>query len=435
MESIRKLTKSSAALWLGLVLVFSGGIFLRTLWPEDMEYKSDEKAFFDNSQNWIEGKPWPLVGMNSSTGIPNPGLIYWSYIILAKATNAKTPLALNRSIRWLNIFVLLGFFIFIYMKFKKSEREQHLWAFAIMCVNPFQVLWDRKIWSAIPIISLACLVGWWGLSKKSGAFLWGVMGALLGQVHMTGFFFSFALVAWTFCFERKSNIPRTKWMYWIAGSISGTLLLIPWLIQVIATERSSGNSPIWEEVFRFRFFRYWFAIPLGMRLTYTLGQDHFTEFMQYPILTTGTATQLVQISHWLNTSLGILVFGAGIFAMMKKIWNGQSIFPEANDQTSHLLLGALLGYGFVLSVGTIDSLIYHHYLCVCTFLAFLFLTRAALKLPSIHWGRTALTLLVISEFLISFSFLQYIHMKDGTTNPDSQYKRTLRWQQESPNNN
>ena len=48
--------------------------------------------------------------------------------------------------------------------------------------------------TVLPLFSLAMLAGWWHRRRRWGAFLWGIAGTLLGQVHLTGFVFAAAFV-------------------------------------------------------------------------------------------------------------------------------------------------------------------------------------------------------------------------------------------------
>ena len=105
-----------------------------------------------------------------------------------------------------------------------SARDTWLWAVALASVNPLAVLFQRKIWaqSVLPIFCVLLIAAWMRRSTRWGAFCWGLLGALLGQVHMSGFFFAAALCAWTCAGSRlravEGQATGVRWAWWTAGS-------------------------------------------------------------------------------------------------------------------------------------------------------------------------------------------------------------------------
>ena len=73
-----------------------------------------------------------------------------------------------------------------------GQREPWLWALSLSAVSPLAMLSQRKIWaqSMLPIFCALFLIGWLRRNRYSGACLWGFIGAILGQIHMSGFFFA-----------------------------------------------------------------------------------------------------------------------------------------------------------------------------------------------------------------------------------------------------
>jgi len=49
--------------------------------------------------------------------------------------------------------------------------------------------------------------------------IWGTVGALLGQIHATGFLFALSVLLTTTSAARRG----ARWGWWLVGSILGTL--------------------------------------------------------------------------------------------------------------------------------------------------------------------------------------------------------------------
>src|SRR5262249_23628779 len=90
-----------------------------------------------------------------------------------------------------------------------------------------------KIWaqSALPFFSMLFLVGWLRRDRRWGAFLWGLLSAVIGQIHMSGFFFAAAFVLWElFAGRERREPPNTRWRLFVAGCLVGALGLVPWVV-------------------------------------------------------------------------------------------------------------------------------------------------------------------------------------------------------------
>src|SRR5262249_6369744 len=147
-----------------------------------------------------------LIGMPSSAGLPNSGMSFWVFLAMSSILTLGDPLALARAVQLMNVVAILLLATFALKGVERSEREPWLWSVALVSVNPLAVLVSRKIWppDALSIFTVAMLVGWWYRRRWWGAFVWGVVGALLGQIQLGGFFFSAAFVGCTLLFDRHS---------------------------------------------------------------------------------------------------------------------------------------------------------------------------------------------------------------------------------------
>jgi len=400
-------------IWLNtfFVLAFIVAAVLRLTWTEDMEYKGDEQFMFDRSQNIGSNEPWPELGMPSGVGLRNPALSIWVFALLAKAFHATTPLALDRAVIYMNIgaFALLAFFAWRIVP--KKEREAWLWAGALAAVNPLSLLLQRKIWaqSVLPIFCVIFLIGWFRRDRYWGAFLWGLVGALLGQIHMSGFFFAAGFFVFEALFGWKRPV-RARWIGWLVGSVAGALLLIPW-IRYVLTAHEHGPPFSWDTVLTFRFYRHWFSDAVGLGLDYSLG-GHYWDFLRYPLI--GKTKDYYPALCFVGVafSVGALILAAGAKRAVRLRLGWQAF--RTCSETTFTLLAAFVGYGFILTFASV--VIWRHYMLVTFPLEWL--SFAVLALSSLRRPRSALFVLWAAELALSITFLGYIHDNHGAPGGD-----------------
>jgi hypothetical protein len=391
-----------------------------------MEYKEDEEYNFTQSQAIGNTVPWPWFGIPSGVYLVNPGMSIWVYAILAKMFGIHQPTTLATAVQ---LFALLGMSLIIpfVLKFvEKESRKEWLWAFALAMVNPFLVLYQRKLWPEpfLPFFTMLTLMGWWRRETAWGALVWGMIGAWLGQIHMSGFFFSFALFFWTLCFtpkKQKNSSPQpTAWKYWFLGSILGALPLVPWFIYIVQHPIQQSMSTGWGEAIQLKYWTFWFTDPLGLHLGNPLGLlrgpshwNQISDFIRYPVVA-GHATYINGIAHF----IALLCAGAILFRGMHGIWkqrkNLLSLMIGRDSNTAFVQNSALLGCGIVLTLTGV--MIRRYYMTVTFPLEFIFLVRMANA--NSKWGTRLLGALWICELLISAHFVGYIHVNEGSTQGD-----------------
>ncbi len=174
--------------WWTLALALISGGMLRWIWIEDMEWKKDERWSYQMSQELGRTRPWSFVGMDTSVGFPNPGLSVWIFVPIGRV--ASTPTSMARAIAVLNMLGLIGFAAVVRVYLPARAREPWLWGLALQAVSPFAIRMSRKIWP--PSILTPFLLVLWVSHRfrlaRWGAFTWGLVGALIGQVHLSGWF-------------------------------------------------------------------------------------------------------------------------------------------------------------------------------------------------------------------------------------------------------
>src|SRR5262245_32522494 len=220
--------KSRAGWWgpaLAIAIVL--GAVLRLIWVQDIEYKYDENWIFQQTQSSPEGGPFSWTGMRASVRVANPGMSIWVFQVPSKLIPLNDPTDLARLVQLLSIAALVLLVWFALRVVPQAEREPWLWAIALAAVNPLTVLFQRKIWppSILPIFCTIYLIAWFRRERGWAAFACGLVGACLGQIHLSGFFFVAGLILWLLLFDRR----RMAWLWWLAGSIIGAMPMLPWL--------------------------------------------------------------------------------------------------------------------------------------------------------------------------------------------------------------
>ena len=386
------------------------GIGLRLIWVNDMEWKWDERLMYIAAVKIANTGELPATGMKSGGGIENPGLSMWVFGLIAKFTNS--PVTMVRIIIVTNILAIIGFLLLALKKFKGYDREIWLWGIALAAVNPMAVLFSRKLWAQdlLPLLTFLLILGHQFRNRSIGAFLWGLFGALLGQVHMSGFFMSFGLLIFTIWYDFKNSL-NFKWKWWIAGSIIGAMGLIPWLNYVFNNAGESKLSLL--HIFQFNFYLYWFIDPLGLNLTYSL-RDSVFDFFKFPwingvntYLTAGLHILLIMISFFIIKEIIRYVRKLKDIIIQMQLSARVSFL---NSSHNFYLFAVLIGLGIIMTLSGIW--IHPHYLIVAFPLPYIFVIKMLYPYKKIMIAT------IFIQLMLTISFLGYIHSNQGTFKSD-----------------
>jgi hypothetical protein len=390
---------------------------LRFSYAGDMEYKGDERFMFDRSQHIGESEPWPELGMTSGGGLKNPALSIWIFAILARVFGANTPLALDHAVIVLNVAAFAIFFGAAWFLSKPREKEMWLWGGALAAVSPVAVLLHRKIWaqSTLPIFCVLFLIGWWKRGRYEGAILWGLMGALLGQIHMSGFFFAFGFFAWEAALGwSRRDRPPTKWIGWVGGSILGSITLVGW-VKYVLSGVDHGEGWSFAEVTSGRFLRTWFSDGLGLGLDYSLGSKYF-DFLRYPLV--GESKDFYPALYMQGATFcagAVITLASAVLALRWLVAGGSmKSAVRGSSEIAHTLGAAFFGFGIALTLSGVH--IFRHYLLVTfplEWVSFAYLAFAATRRP-----RAFLLVMWCAQLGLSATFLHYIHVNGGAVGAD-----------------
>lgn len=361
---------------------------------------------FNATQTVGVTQPWPSIGMLSGANIDNPGMSVWLFVALARVTGASTPVELARAVQLMNILGLLVLAFFALKILPESERLPWCWATAFAAVNPAAVLFQRKIWaqSTLPLICVLVWIAWHYRKTRWGAFFWGLLGACLGQIHMSGFYLAGGIFLWTLLHDRIA-----KWGTWFLGSLLGAIPLIPWL-HYMATKPSNPTSFDWMYFWWLlypKYWIYWVTDSLGLGLNHSLGSDSFKDFLRYPL-----------IGGWSTYGVGVLeaaMLVSGFFLFFSA-FKTEEFMKGIRDRSEN---GLIVNSVFIAS-GVLMALlgfrIYQHYLIMSFPLEWVWLAR--LNPGDSGKGRKLLAVLWAAQLLISVIFLGYIHVHHGVPTGD-----------------
>lgn len=373
---------------------------LRLIWPLDFEWKLDEKWMFAKAIRIADGRNhWPWVGMPSGAGAQNPGASVWPFAALAHVTN--DPAVMTFCIMVLNVIALWAMALWVQKTWREGDQPLGLWGVGLFAVSPLPVLFSRKIWAQdmLPILLVPLL---WGHTRRKqfmGAFAWGAVGAVLGQVHMSGFFAAAALLLATLILDRKS----AHWIGWFVGSCLASLPLIPWLMFLMSP---AGNHVVSKHTLSLRFFGDAFLNASGLGLRYSLKR-HFESFLRGPEIF-GVETYLTGVAH------AALIAVAVVCAVLA-IRNRKSL-DLPHDMRIHAL--AIASCGVTLHV--VGLKVYPHYLIVFSPLLHILAVWLLSQRRALLWSACGLHLFVTA------TFLWFIHVHDGA--PKGDYGVTYRAQ-------
>lgn len=398
-------------LWfLGFCLLLAA--VLRFINPQDIEYKRDERWFFGAVEQYRQGGALPAVGLPSSDDRPAPGLSLWIFLFLGRGLHVDSPVGLARSVAALNMLALLILILVAQTLVPVGERPVWNWTAALVCVNSFSVLFGRKIWNpcVLPLFTICLIAAWFRRDRPLGAFFLGLLMTFVGQIHMAGFFFAAALLAWSWLFERFRQVPRrVPWLFLAAGMALGSLPLIPWLPYLRGHASSVAGSAAWIGFLPSKYWYEWIRLSLGIGLDYSLGSVGLRDFLRGPVIA-GHATFGVLALQ--AVTVGMVARLLGLLLRSRKLDLPRLL--GAHSETAFLESAGLWGTGVFLTL--VSMPLYIHYLLVMYPLPWLWIAR--LGTATGRKGRVGLAVIWGAQLLVSVSFLLYIHAHHGAVYGD-----------------
>jgi hypothetical protein len=382
-----------------------GSVF-RVMWPADMEWKADEQSNFARAIAAARDGVFPWLGTPSSADILNPGFSIWPFALVARFNPG--PVAMVQWVQWSNVIALWAFFWLFTRAVSAEERGVWLWGLALFAVSPFAVMFSRKLWmpDILPIFGVAVLWGHFYRRRRIGAFTWGLAGALIGQVHLSGFFFAFALVWATVVRDsQRGELRVTRWMYWIAGSLIGGAILFPWL-SAFVTGHAGHSTYQLREVVTLNFYAQWFLAAWGLLLA---GPRYAgVEFLREPLVW-GYPTYLMLLAH-------IVLVGVSLWITLR--WFATRLRPRFDDHLTLYLLVTFIVVGALLTFSGVRVRAF--YLIIAA--PFIHLWVAGMMWPH----RRLLASVAATQMIVTATFLVFVHRQGGV--PSTEYGLSYRAQ-------
>jgi hypothetical protein len=407
--------------WL-IGLAVGVGALLRLSFPNDIEYKGDEQFSFKKIEAVGKTEPWPRVGDRSGAGgAPHVATSLWIFVGLGKLFSIGTPPGLARAVQVINVGALVGMALFAAGLADSSERKTWLWGTALAAVNPLGVLLQRKIWiqSILPPFCLVALAGWWRRDRRVGAFAWGAGGALLGQIHLSGFFFAAALLGWTVLFQHRiegSSVTNrtTRWGFWFAGSACAGVLMLPWIRHVLSSPNPATPGTSLGNIVDSMLsgYGYWLeGDPVGMGLRYSISNWGVSALWRYPYVL-GRPTHGIGLVTFALAALGFwLILKAVMDVWENGAWKNALIGTAS--PTAFLIGMTLFAYIPLISL---PGVMHRHYMVVTYPVPWLWVAWLALR----HQARPdrILAFIFVGQAVISAAFLYFIHVNGGMPGAD-----------------
>jgi hypothetical protein len=403
----------------------AAGIFLRLNWNADMEWKADEQWTYEKAHETAASGTIPAAGMQSGGGLVNPGLSLGIFALIASFTN--DPLSMNRVVQLINILAILCFAWFALTKLKAGERQVWLYGIALASVSPLAVLFARKIWAQdlLPLVSFMVLLGNYYRHKSAGAFAWGLFGALIGQIHMSGFFFAAGIFVFTLLHDRYNKI-KFRWMPWLLGSVLGSITIVMWLLYM--AEHPQFTRFEFIHLLQFNFYIYWFLDAHGLNIMYSTRKE-FWELIKEPVIF-GLPAYSIAIVHLYLAATGIFTLKEIIryvkilYLNVKQKTFAAFLFSNVSV-TKFYLLSILLGLGVFMNFSGFT--VHPHYL-ICAFpFVYIFLAKVFEKKTLLLKG------IIIAQLFITVMFQVYVHQHNGIKDGDYGMTYKAQMQLQKPN--
>ena len=261
---------------LGLLFILVVAASLRLVYDGVIEYRKDEAELTSIELDIAQGKPIPFLGIPSSIGLPNSPMT--AYVLAPPFLISEDPMVAIGYIAILNVMGVGLLWLIAYRYFGRGVALVTGLAYA---VNPWAVMYSRKIWAQdyhTPFILLAIFLMFYGfIDKKRWAQILCLPIFLIGlQIH----FASWSLVPvylWLVWHGRKN----TTWRILAISGLLGIGVLIPYGIGIA---QSLGNVKAvfpkdWSTDLIWQPAQHIANLTTGLQLEGTFANDQAVDFL------------------------------------------------------------------------------------------------------------------------------------------------------------
>jgi 4-amino-4-deoxy-L-arabinose transferase-like glycosyltransferase len=270
------LPRRTELLWL-VVIVAIGGV-LRLGWPGVTEFKADEARLLELAFDLAEGVRFPLRGIDSSVGVPNPAMSVWIYSLPLLAW--KHVIAATLFTGLLNTLAIIGCWWFARRYWGAMAG---LAAALMFAASPWAISYSRKIWAQnlLPFFVVVWIISA-GLALLERRPRWTLVHlvslAILVQIHFSAVAFVPVTILFLILFRR-----RVRWRMVMIGGGLAVLTLAPFLIYLFrdgagleglanAVRTSEARTDLGS-------WRYTWLISTGREIHSLAGSEAYQDFL------------------------------------------------------------------------------------------------------------------------------------------------------------
>lgn len=213
-----------------LLVVLTVAALFRFYRLDAVEFFHDEAMVSMMAQEMADGRTFPLQGILSSVGIPNPPTSI--YVMALPFAFSSDPVVATGYVALLNV---LGVGLLWAIARKEFGFAAALVAGLLFACNPWAVLYSRKVWAqdyVNPFLLLALTAAIWGFKdgKRWGQILAFPLMLFAMQIHFAAWALAplFAWIGWS----GRQNIRRTALL---VGLLLGALVMLPYAVGLAQT--------------------------------------------------------------------------------------------------------------------------------------------------------------------------------------------------------
>lgn len=393
---IAAFVKSDHGAWVVLFALLCLGVIVRLLWPAMMEWKADEMSLFDQSQRFARGLiSFPWIGVMSSRGLHQGGLSCWPYLLVGYFSN--NPLSLVRAVQIEHVTVIILLFLTFFFRLKDERRLTAAWTLALWAVAPLPVLYGRKIWEPtfLPLFTSLFLVGFLARRRFLGALLFGMAGACLGQIHLSGSVYFVAFLIAAFFFQ---GAAKTCWFGVFVGIAAGLLPGAVWLSDIYLRLFAEGVRGVashfdFSSLYRLEFYQAWFKAAFGLDIAYYALDSRWIDLFRQDVV----SAFCVFFGVVAYATLAILLCVSCVSLLRRWLAVRNYRRPDLTSPVTQLLFASFCVFGVMMVVFV--GHLYPHYLIVSFPLPQLFAVMLVGRRPR------RLMILGLSQAVITISFI------------------------------
>ena len=269
-------------------------LFLRLGDSDIVEFKRDEANLSLLALDFANGGDLPLLGIGSSVGFPNAPINV--YVLAVPYFFSSDPEFATQFIGLLNVFALI---LTYWMVRRYTNPLIALLTLAIFAVNPWSLIFSRKIWAQnmLPVFSMVTMgagIAGFVEKKRWGQWLCLPLTVITGQIHYVAFVIIPPVLYLTW--QGRKSLTRAFYL----SLIVAVLLTAPYIVGLYradllspsALQEAISNAPSGDtqnaDFISFEAIRSTAVLIAGTEIHSLAGSEHFLDYLDgvpnvYPV--------------------------------------------------------------------------------------------------------------------------------------------------------